>query len=261
MTRLTQESILDNVIKSRELTEENLRKQVAYLYRIFDFYGWCDLIVTHISAKIPNEDALIILPFGLSFKEVTPDNLIKVNFSGDILESSHNFDINHNGTTVHRAIYRNDDNISCILHTHSHYGTTVSNLEEELMLLDQIGMMFYEKVGYHEFDTLFINDNEQNKLLEDMQGKNCMILKNHGLLTIGKTIAEAFWYHYYLELTCKIQVLTMSTGGNIKFPSSEAVKSTVAKYDKWRNSGDHVGITGSEYLFEAAKRQVGYIFG
>lgn len=261
MSQLNYESVKKNIIAARSTDEVNLRKQLAYLYRIFDHYGWCDLIVTHLSARIPGEDALLILPFGLAFDEITPENLVKVDFDGNILDSKFGFQINKNGTTVHRAIYRHFSHVNCILHTHSTYGVTVSNLEEELLLLDQIAMMFDNKIGYHDFETLFINDNEQDQLLHDMQGKYSMILKNHGLISVGTSITEAFWFHYYLETSCKLHVLTRSTGGKIKYPSLETVTNTAAKYELWRNHNDHLEVSDSELLFDAAKRKIGYIFG
>jgi ribulose-5-phosphate 4-epimerase/fuculose-1-phosphate aldolase len=260
MQNITYKQIESNIISSRGQTESNLRKQLAYLYRIFDYYGWCDLIVTHLSVRVPNEEALLILPFGLAFDEITPDNLVKVDFDGNILDSRYGFQINRNGTTVHRAVYRDFPDINCILHTHSTYGVTVSNLDEELLLLDQIAMMFDGKLGYHDFETLFINDNEQDQLLHDMKGKFSMILKNHGLISVGKSIAEAFWFHYYLEQSCKLHVLTRSAGSNIKYPSPATVKNTAAKYEQWRNQNDHIPVSDSELLFDAAKRKIGYIF-
>ncbi len=134
--KLTFETISDNIRASREQTPENYRKQLAYLYRIFEHYGWCDLIVTHLSVRVPGENALLILPFGLSFDEVTPDNLVKVDFEGNILESRCGFNINKNGTTAHRMIYKNNPDVNCILHTHSHYGVAIANLTSDLLLLD-----------------------------------------------------------------------------------------------------------------------------
>jgi ribulose-5-phosphate 4-epimerase/fuculose-1-phosphate aldolase len=250
MNSITKEMIDSEIEKTKEQTEENLRIQLAYLYRIFDHYGWCDLIVTHLSVRIPGENNLLINPFGLSFKEITPDNLVKVDLDGKVLESRSGLPNNKNGTTVHRAIYRAKPAINCILHTHSHFGVAVASLEQKLMLLDQIGMMFYGKVGYHDFEKLFINDDKQQALIDDMQSNYCMILKSHGLLTVGENIAEAFWFHYYLETTCQNQVLAMSTGGKIHHASEDAIKKTAASYDNWRD-------TDSELLFEAAKRQVG----
>lgn len=260
MSELCFNKVKENIIQSRENSEANLRKQLAYLYRIFDYYDWCDLIVTHLSVRVPNEDALLILPFGASFDEITPDNLIKVDFTGTVLESRAGFQINKNGTTAHRAIYKNVPNVNCILHTHSLYGTALSNLEVDFMLLDQISMMFHNKVGYHDFEKLFITDNEQMSLLKDMQGKNSMILKNHGLITVGASITEAFWFHYYLEKCCQLQMLTMSAGQKIKYPSNQTVEQTAAKYELWRNQNDHIDVSDSELLFDAAKRKVGYIF-
>lgn len=260
MSQINFNTIKENIIKSRDNSETNLRKQLAYLYRIFDYYDWCDLIVTHLSVRIPNEDALLIVPFGASFDEVTPDNLIKVDFDGRILESKFGFQINKNGTTVHRAIYKNLAHVNCILHTHSLYGTALSNLDTPFMMLDQISMMFHNKVGYHDFEKLFIADNEQMSLIKDMEGKNSVILKNHGLITIGTSISDAFWFHYYLENSCKSQMLTMSAGQKIQYPSSKTVEETAAKYELWRNKNDHIEVSDSELLFDAAKRKVGYIF-
>lgn len=254
--QLTKQVIEENINKSRGLDEANLRKQLAYLYRIFYHYDWCDLIVTHLSVRVTNEEALLILPFGLAFNEITPENLVKVDFNGNIIDSPCGFEINKNGTTVHRAIYSNYPEINCILHTHSRYGVAVSNLDEELLILDQISMMFYKHVGYHNFDTLFINDNEQNQLIRDMKDKYCMILKNHGLISVGRTIIEAFWFHYYLELTCKLHILTRSSGSSLKAPSKEAIITTFNKYEIWRNENNHINISDSELLFDAAKRQV-----
>ncbi|MCE3269287.1 MAG: class aldolase, partial [Burkholderiales bacterium] len=107
MPQIDFNKIKENIIKSRENNEANLRKQLAYLYRIFDYYDWGDLIVTHLSVRLPNEDSLLILPFGAAFDEITPDNLIKVDFEGNVVESRAGFAINKNGTTVHRAIYKN----------------------------------------------------------------------------------------------------------------------------------------------------------
>lgn len=260
MTTLTFDKVSHNIVAAREQSAKNFRKQLAYLYRIFDYYGWCDLIVTHLSVRVPGEEALFILPFGVSFDEVTPENLVKVDFDGNVLESPCGFNINKNGTTAHRSIYKNNSEVNCILHTHSHYGVAIANLSSDLMLLDQIAMMFHNKVGYHDFKTLFINDNMQEDLLTDMKGKQAMILKNHGLLTVGKTIQEAFWFHYYLETTCKIQVLTMSTGGKVHVPDEAIVQHTGDKYDKWRNSNDHISVSDSELLLDAAKRKVKYVF-
>lgn len=260
MSELQFNNVKENIIKSREISEINLRKQLAYLYRIFDYYGWCDLIVTHLSVRIPDENALLILPFGTSFNEITPDNLVKVDFEGNVLESKAGFQINKNGTTAHRAIYKNLSNINCILHTHSLYGTALSNLEVDFMFLDQLSMMFYNRVGYHDFEKLFITDNEQISLIKDMQDKNSMILKNHGLITVGTSITEAFWFHYYLEKSCQLQMLTMSAGQKIKYPGEETIRQTATKYELWRNQNDHIDVSDSELLFDAAKRKIGYIF-
>ncbi|MCX8515120.1 MAG: class II aldolase/adducin family protein [Burkholderiales bacterium] len=260
MKNLTFQQIESNIIKSRIVTEDNLRKQLAYAYHIFDHYGWCDLMITHLSVRVPNEEALLIIPFGLTFNEITPDNLVKVDFNGNILISKLGFSINQNGTMVHRAIYSQCPEINCIFHTHSAYGVAVSNQDEELLLLDQIAMMFHNKIGYHEFKTLFINDSQQSQLIKDARNKNAVILKNHGLITFGSNITDAFWFHYYLEATCKLHILSRSTGVKLAQPEPAIIESTAAKYETWRKKNEHVAVSDSELLFDAAKRKIGYIF-
>ena len=260
MSELNYALIKANIIAARDTGEANLRKQLAYLYRIFDYYGWCDLLLTHLSVRIPHEKALLIQPFGLTFNEVTPDNLIKVDFSGKIIDNKYGFEINKNGTAVHRSIYANRSEINCILHTHSHYGVAVANQEQDLLLLDQMTMMFAGKIGYHDFETLFTKNTKQEQLLHDMQGKYVMILKNHGLLSAGSSITEAFWFHYYLEASCKVHILTTSTGSKLQYPDKEIVVDTAAQYDLWRNHNDQVEVGNSDWLFDAAKRKIGYIF-
>ncbi len=252
---VTGETIRASINQATELSEGNLRQQLAALYHIFDYFGWSDLIVTHLSVRVPGEEALLINPFGVAFKEICAENLLKVDFDGNIIDSPHGHPLNNNGCTVHRAIYRGRSDIQTILHTHSLYGTAVSSLKEGLLLLDQIAMMFHNRIGYHNFDTLFIHDNDQKKLLEDLGNNNCMILRNHGLLTIGSDIAEAFWYHYYLENSCKLQVTTMSTGGTIQLADEEVIKETAARYDHWREHNQGDGVPGDKWLlFDAAKR-------
>ena len=253
MNHLNKEIIDTEIQQSQELTESNLRVQLAYLYRIFDYYQWCDLIVTHLSVRIPTENTILINPFGLSFKEITPENLVKLDLDGHILVSNTGLSHNINGATVHRAIYRENPHINCILHTHSHFGVAVSCLQEKLMLLDQIGMMFYNKIGYHDFEQLFVEDEEQKALVNDAREKQCVILKNHGLLTMANTISETFWFHYYLEYACKIHILTSSAGKKIQHASEAAIKATAKNYDRWRHED-------SKLLFAAAKRALGPIF-
>jgi ribulose-5-phosphate 4-epimerase/fuculose-1-phosphate aldolase len=260
MKDLTFQQIETNIIKARAVTEDNLRKQLAYAYHIFDYYGWCDLMVTHLSVRVPNEESLLILPFGLAFNEITPENLIKVDFKGNIITNKFGFPINQNGTMVHQAIYSQCPEINCIFHTHSSYGVAVSNQEENLLLLDQIAMMFHNKVGYHDFKTLFINDSTQSELIKDAKDKNALILKNHGLITFGNSITDTFWFHYYLETTCKLHILSRSTGSQLTHPSLAVVESTAAKYEIWRKKNTHVAVGDSELLFDAAKRKIGYIF-
>lgn len=256
MTKLCCESLKANIIAARDGSEPNLRKQLAYLYHIFDYYGWRDWLVTNLTVRIPNEEALLLAPFGLTFDEITPDNLIKIDFSGNIIDSKYGFQIDKSGIGVPCAIYRKHMNINCILHTHSDYGVAVSNLEQELLLLDQLAMMLAGKVAYHDSEK-----DQLDKLLHNIKGKYSLVLKNHGLVSIGPSIAETFWFHYYLEASCKVYILTTSSGSKINYPDKETVTNTADGYDLWRKHNVYPDLNHSELLFDSVKRKIGYIFG
>ncbi len=235
-------------------SESKLRNQLAHLYHIMDYYGWCDIIFTHISARIPGTDTFLFNPFGLSFSEITPESIVKVKLNGETT-SDEGWPINRNGSKAHIAIYRAKPEVNCIIHTHSKYGVAISNLDTEVMGLDQITMFLHSNVGYHDFEQLFALDDEQKQLTQDLGDHDCLILRNHGLLAVGPSIPRAFWNYYYLEFACQTQILSMSSGAPLKNPLDTVKEETGNQYKQWKNP-HNIFPPDDELLFLAAIRKV-----
>ena len=191
--------------------EWRVRQDLAACYRLFVYYGWTDLIFTHLSARIPGHcDQYIINPYGLLFSEVTASNLIKVDFDGNVLQGDCPY--NSAGHSIHTAILKARPEVNTVLHSHTRAGMAVSCMECGLLPLTQQANEVGGIVCYHKYDVVTDNPEECRKLGEDMGDKWLMIMNNHGLLAAGRTVAEAFYYLYTLENACKVQVDVMASG-------------------------------------------------
>ncbi|MFI4956593.1 MAG: class II aldolase/adducin family protein [Gammaproteobacteria bacterium] len=216
-------------------TEACLRKQLCYLYHAIDYFGWCDLIFTHLSVRLPGTDTFLFNPFGLSFSEITPDNIVKVNFNGEV-DSPDGWPINKNGSKAHIAIYKARPDVQCIIHTHSKATVAISNLDVPVMGLDQITMFLHSNVSYHGFERLFTFDDEQKQMVSDLGKNDFMILNNHGSIALGDSVPRAFWNYYYLQFACETQLMSLSSGAKLKNPPDEIKLSTGEKYKEWKKS-------------------------
>lgn len=202
------ESIKDKV----SAKEWQTRVELAAVYRLVALYGWDDLIFTHISARVPDEDAhFLINPYGFLFEEITASSLVKVNLQGEIVSDTPHF-INPAGFTIHSAIHEARHNTGCVLHIHSLYGVAVSTQKEGLLPISQQSLFPLSGLAYHNYEGVALNEEEKPRLVADLGEKNFMILRNHGLLTCGKTMADAFLNMYILESACRIQILGQSGG-------------------------------------------------
>lgn len=201
--------------------EWQARLDLAACYRLIHMFGMDDLIYTHISARVPGpEEHFLINGFGLLYEEITASNLVKVDIEGNILSDSE-WGINPAGYVIHSCIHREMPEIGCVLHTHTVAGTGVSAQEEGLLPLSQTSMLFTGQVAYHDYEGVALREEEQARMLADMGDKRIMILRNHGLLTVGETVQEAFLLMYYMEQACRMQVAAQSGGGNLTIPSPQ----------------------------------------
>ena len=193
--------------------EWQLRVDLAACYRLVAHFGWDDLIFTHISARVPgDEHHFLINPYGMTFDEITASSLVKIDLDGKkVLESP--YEINPAGFVIHSAIHAVRDNAKCVLHTHSINGVAVSAQKEGVLPLSQQSAFVLSSLAYHDYEGVAVNPDEKPRLVRDLGDKSFLMLRNHGLLTVGPTIAEAFLMMYLFEATCMIQVRAQA-GGN-----------------------------------------------
>ena len=235
---------------SQEFNEHRTRIELAALYRLSHHYGWTDMIDTHITARVPGTtDQYFINPSGLMFDEITASSLLKVDFDGNVLEGD--YPTNSAGHLIHTAVLKARPDLNVLLHSHTRAGTAVSAMECGLLPLSQQGNEIINLVSYHDYQ-LVVGDAETEcaALARDLpQGKRLMIMRNHGLLAGGRTMAETFVLHMRLETACKIQVDVLGSGQPYVTPSKEAVEELAA----WAT-----GAGGYEYdhFWKAAMRLV-----
>ncbi|GGF76644.1 class II aldolase/adducin family protein [Alteromonas lipolytica] len=201
--------------------EHELRKDLAAAYRLLDLEGWSDMIFTHISARLPDSDDRFLLnSYGLLPEEVCASNLVLVDVQGENAGSSP-ATVNPAGFTIHSALHMARDDAHCVMHTHTMAGMAVSGLAEGLLPVNQTSMEFFNRIAYYDYQGIPLECDEREAIVAAMGDKNSMILRNHGLLTVGRTVAEAFYRMYYLNKACEIQVETMKTGGTLLIPSDD----------------------------------------
>jgi len=211
-------------VKDQVSAEEwQARVDLAAAYRMMAYMGWDDLIYTHLSMRVPGTDHhFLINPLGLMFEEITASSLVKVDLNGNQLMDTP-FIPNAAGFVIHSAIHAARDDANCVMHLHTDYGIAVSNQKDGLLPMCQTSIVPWAMVAYHDYEGFAVNDGEKERLVEDFGTKNALILRNHGTLTVGDTVAKAFEAMWFLERACKIQVLTQSTGAAVHKPSQESI--------------------------------------
>ena len=192
--------------------EWTARQELAACYRVFDMLGWSEMIYNHITVKVPGEDdAFLINPFGLHFSEVTASNLVKIDIDGNKLDDNP-YPVNMAGFVQHSVFHRNLPDAHCIMHTHTTAGMAVSSVEGGLRPANFYACNFIGQIAYHDFEGVTVRSEEGGRLIESLGEKRVMLLKNHGILVMGKTLPEAFIKHWALQRACEIQVATASMG-------------------------------------------------
>ncbi len=192
--------------------EWQLRVDLAAAYRLVAHYGWSDMVFTHISARIPGpEHHFLINPYGLMFDEITASALVKVDQQcNKLIESP--FPVNPAGFVIHSAVHEARDNAGCVLHTHTRAGVAVSAQKAGILPISQQSTFVLGSLAYHDYEGVAFRDEEKPRLQADLGDKNFLVLRNHGLLTVGRTIADAFLAMYTFENTCQIQVSAQAGG-------------------------------------------------
>ncbi|MEM9243866.1 MAG: class II aldolase/adducin family protein [Pseudomonadota bacterium] len=224
--------------------EQDLREKLAATHHVIHYNGWDDLLATHISVRVPDTDHILITPMDVAFECVSASKLIKCDLSGNII-SDNGQALMPQAINIHGELYKRT-NIMSAIHTHSLYGSAVSALEEGLLFLTQESLRFYNDVAYCDYGGLAL-ENEGKRIAAVLEHERVAILRNHGLLSTGRSIEEALYLHYYLEFACELQIKIMATNSKL-VPISEAMcQQTKAQFDS---------ILTPEYEFNALVQRI-----
>ncbi|QVQ28358.1 class II aldolase/adducin family protein [Achromobacter deleyi] len=206
--------------------EWDTRVQLAACYRLVSHFGMSDLIYNHITARIPGTDnQLLINPYGMMYDEITASSLVRIDLAGNILSQPSSYGINAAGYVIHSAVHGARHDVQCVIHTHTRAGMAVSALKCGLLPLTQTAMRF-ARIPYHDYESVAIDLDERARLVRDLGTSEAMILRNHGLLAAGPSIAQAFNTLYWLEMACKAQVDALSANRELCLPPPEVIEKT-----------------------------------
>ena len=199
--------------------EWQTRVDLAAAYRLVALFGWDDLVFTHISARVPGPSGehtgeFLINPYGFMFEEITASSLVKVDAQGNKLDGSP-YSVNPAGFVIHSAVHDARHDAGCVLHVHSLNGIAVSAQQGGVLPLSQQSIFVLSSLGYHDYEGVALRDDEKPRLVADLGDKNFLMLRNHGLLTVGRTVADAFQAMYLFEAVCTIQVRAQAGGGGL----------------------------------------------
>ena len=202
--------------------ERQVRNDLAAAYRLVAMHGWDDLVFTHLSARLPGpEHHFLINPFGMLFEEITASSLVKIDMDGNKVEDSP-YDANPAGFTIHSAVHAAREDAMCVMHLHTVDGTAVATQAEGLLPLNQTAQLILRDIAYHDYEGVAFDHDERPRLQADLGDKGSMLLRNHGTLTLGATVAQAFTRMYFLERACAMQIATMSSGREL-YPTADEV--------------------------------------
>ncbi|WP_432827192.1 class II aldolase/adducin family protein [Dactylosporangium sp. CA-092794] len=232
-------------------TEIEARRELAAVFRLVAHFGMTDLIYTHISARLPGTgDRFLINPYGLLFEEITASSLVEIGADGQAVREG-SMRVNPAGFVIHSAIHLARHDAKCVLHTHTKAGCAVAAQAGGLLPLNQMSMEFYNRVGYHDYEGVALDLDEQQRLVADIGTHNALILRNHGLLTVGETPGAAFLRMFYLDRACQIQVEAQHGSGELVIPSP-AVAERTARQLNLEDVGDTFADTQANDLAWAA---------
>lgn len=219
-------------------TEWQIRCDLAALYRLVAYHRWTDFIYTHLSARLPGPDHhFLINKYGVNFHEMRASDLVKIDVDGNVVEEGDisGKRVNAAGFTIHSAIHMAREDLMCVVHTHTSAGIAVSAQKDGLLPISQHSMKFYGRIAYHGYEGIALDLNERERLVADLGQHKAMILRNHGLLVGGTSIAEAFHMIYMLERSCAAQVDALSGGREIILPPEEVRLHTAEQFRKGEN--------------------------
>lgn len=243
-------------VQVRGTTEEDLRRELAAVYRLVHHFQMTDLIFTHISARLPGpEHRFLLNPYGLMFEEITASSLVVVDLDGTLIDPVPGVVVNPAGFVIHSAVHRHRADALCVLHTHTRAGCAVA-AQEKLLPLNQMSLAFYNRIGYHDYEGVALNLDEQQRLVTNLSSHHALILRNHGLLTLGASPAEAFLRMFYLNRACQIQVDAMAGDQHVVLPSADICEHAAAQLEGSEVGDDYTDTLGMDLAWKALLRLV-----
>jgi ribulose-5-phosphate 4-epimerase/fuculose-1-phosphate aldolase len=238
----------DTLLDRYSAEEARARIDLAAAYRLFAELGWHELIYNHITVRVPGTEHFLINPFGLLYREVTASNLVKVDLEGNILDQSP-YPINPAGFIVHSAVHGARHDVGCVIHTHTTTGLAVACQADGLLPLSFPSMFYTDRLAYHDFEGITIDADECQRLAVNLGDRYAMILRNHGLLACGRTIADAFAEIYHLQRACDVQIAAQGSGARLTFPVRAIGLKAAAQHDGLARAG-----TQNQLLWDAMVR-------
>jgi len=212
-------------------SEWQIRVDLAACYRLAAHYRMSDQIYTHISARVPGTETILLNPYGTLYDEVRASWLVKVDLDGNILQDATGLGINRAGFVIHSALHQAREDAGCVMHTHTRAGIAVAAQKHGLLPLSQHAMRFFEAIGYHDYEGIALDLAERERLVHDLGSHHALILRNHGLLTLGRTVREAFERMYYLEMACQIQIDALAGGSAPNLPPPEVARKVAGQFE------------------------------
>ncbi len=234
--------------------ERETRTDLAAAFRLVDLYGWSDLASTHLSARVPNsDDQFLINPFGMLFEEITASSLVKVDGDANILSET-DYEINPAGFTVHSAVHTAGSDALWAIHTHTEAGCAVATQKDGLLPLTQHALAVLGHTGYHDYEGIASDLDERQRIAHDLGEHNVLIMRNHGLLTVGRTAGEVFIWMYRAERACRMQIAFQQTGAEPMEVPIEVQRTTIEQ-NRFNNSKEGYRTIG-ETEWPAMRRKL-----
>ena len=242
VTMNTEHSIREQVSDA----EWQLRVDLAACYRLMAHFRMTDLIYNHITARVPGTDHHVLInDYGLHYEEITASNLLKIDLEGNVLLAQNpDCEVNYPGYVIHSAVHSAREDAACVIHTHTRATMAVAAMQCGLLPLSQIAMRFYDRISYHEYEGPAVDLDERARLVADLGKNDAMLLKNHGTLVVGRSVAEAFNLAYFLEMACQAQVDTLSSGMPYSLPAKAAAEKA-ASVMRPDNDSPHGSMNGT----------------
>jgi ribulose-5-phosphate 4-epimerase/fuculose-1-phosphate aldolase len=207
-----------------------------------------DLIYTHSTLRVPGEEGrFLINPYGWRWDEITASSLVKIDVDGKKVGDSAQR-VNPAGFTIHSAVHRGRHEAACVIHTHTKAGMAVAALECGILPISQLAMQWHGRIGYHDYEGIATDLDERERIVRDLGDKRALVLRNHGLLTVGRSVAEAFQTMYYLNLACEVQLAAMATGARLVVPADAVAEKVAAQQDAMNIDDDDLALEWQAHL-------------